>query len=405
MTLTLLLDLDDTLLDNNIDTFLPGYLKALARHLARFVPLEKVAPQILASTGKMVANLDPLRTLEEVFDADFYPALGVTKADLFDTLVEFYETVFPTLSSLTSPRPEAVKLVETAFERGWRVVVATNPLFPRRAIEHRLNWARLPVERYPFNLITSYEHMHFAKPNPAYFAEVLARLGWPQGPAVMVGNSLPDDLLPAAQAGLVGFWLTNDPAALPKDMPGLSRTGRMAEILPWLDEVEAAAPPTVISSPTTSLSTLQSTPAVLDSLGRAVPPELWGRPPLPGEWCFTEIICHLRDSDREINLLRLERIFQEENTFIPAVNADAWSAIRSYCSEDGREAITGFVESRMRLIHQLLSLAKEDWQRPTRHAIFGPTQLSELVGFIASHDRTHIQQAIQTLAAPSCESL
>jgi len=34
MTLTLLLDLDDTLLTNGMDTFIPAYLKALPRTCA-----------------------------------------------------------------------------------------------------------------------------------------------------------------------------------------------------------------------------------------------------------------------------------------------------------------------------------------------------------------------------------
>jgi FMN phosphatase YigB (HAD superfamily) len=93
-------------------------------------------------------------------------------------------------------------MVDTAFEQGWQVVIATNPLFPRRAIEQRLSWAGLPLDRYPFQLIASYESFHFTKPHPAYFAEVLANLGWPTHTVAMVGNSLADDLIPAAELGI-----------------------------------------------------------------------------------------------------------------------------------------------------------------------------------------------------------
>ena len=34
MSLTLLLDLDDTLLDTNLEAFMPAYFQALAQHLA-----------------------------------------------------------------------------------------------------------------------------------------------------------------------------------------------------------------------------------------------------------------------------------------------------------------------------------------------------------------------------------
>ena len=56
-------------------------------------------------------------------------------------------------------------------------MVATNPIFPRKAILHRLSWAGLAPEQVPFALITDYERFHFAKPNPAFFAEILAQLG------------------------------------------------------------------------------------------------------------------------------------------------------------------------------------------------------------------------------------
>jgi FMN phosphatase YigB (HAD superfamily) len=397
MTITLLLDLDDTLLDNDIDKFLPGYLKALGVHLSGRVPSDKMVPQLLAATEKMLANTDPSKTLEEVFDADFYPKLGVTKAELANTLADFYENVFPSLSYLTRPRPLAVRVVEEAFDRGWQVVIATNPLFPRRAIEHRLDWAGLPVSRFPFSLVTSYEHMHFAKPAAAYYAEVLSQIGWPTQPAVMVGNSLEDDLLPAGQLGIPGFWLTQEQAPLPKNAAPFSRKGRLEDLAGWLNEISSDSPRLLFQTPQALLSVLLSTPAALDTLMRTSPPGHWNTNPQPGEWCFTEIICHLRDSDREVNLQRLERIIAEENAFFAAVNADAWSDTRSYCSEDAHEALAGFIESRVDLVKRLEMLPAESWQRSARHAIFGPTELIELIGFIASHDRTHIQQAIQTL--------
>jgi len=396
---TLLLDLDDTLLDNDIETFLPGYLKALARYLSPRVDPEKMVPQLLSATRKMVENQHPAYTLEEVFDAGFYPALGMTKEDLREPITAFYETVFPTLQNLTSPRPQAVRLVDDAMEQGWQIVIATNPLFPHRAIEHRLDWAGLPVERYPFRLVTSYEHLHFAKPRPAYYAEILAQLGWPVQTVAMVGNSLTDDLLPAAQLGIPCFWLSNDSIDQAAALPPLSRAGSLEQVLPWLRQIASEQPELSLTSPTALESILLSTPAALDILKRGAPSDLWGKSPQAGEWCFTEIICHLRDSDREINLPRLERIFNEANAFIAGVNADAWSDTRSYCSEDGNEAFSGFVDARLALLDRLQAFTPSDWQRQARHAIFGPTNLLELIGFIAAHDRTHIQQAIQTLAA------
>ena len=152
---TLLLDLDDTLLGNDIDDFLPHYLGAFSREVAAYVDPDHFVKTLMAGTNAMVTNRRPNCTLQEVFEASFFPTLGLD-AGVFRPVAErFYEQVFPTLRELTHPRPEAVRLVEEAVERGYRVVIATNPLFPTTAIQQRLAWAGLPVERYPFELVTS----------------------------------------------------------------------------------------------------------------------------------------------------------------------------------------------------------------------------------------------------------
>jgi hypothetical protein len=97
MTLILLLDLDDTLLSNRIQTFQPAYLKALGRHLSRYIAPEKMIPELLASTQKMLSNNRPDQTLEEVFDSSFYPALGITKQDIHLEIECFYSEIFPSL--------------------------------------------------------------------------------------------------------------------------------------------------------------------------------------------------------------------------------------------------------------------------------------------------------------------
>ena len=71
--LTLLLDLDDTLLDTNMDAFIPAYFQALSEHLASQVEPEVMLPALVAGTRAMLASEDPRRTLRQVFDQQFYP--------------------------------------------------------------------------------------------------------------------------------------------------------------------------------------------------------------------------------------------------------------------------------------------------------------------------------------------
>ena len=56
----------------------------------------------------------------------------------------------------------------------------------------------------------------------------------------------------------------------------------------------------------------------------------WIKRPSPDAWSLTEIICHLRDVEQEVNLPRLKKIIQENNPFIHGVDSDRWADERDY---------------------------------------------------------------------------
>jgi len=45
------------------------------------------------------------------------------------------------------------------------------------------------------------------------------------------------------------------------------------------------------------------------------------------------------------------------------------------------------------ILMKLKGLTDAVWKQKARHAIFGPTHFREVIGFMADHDRMHIQQA------------
>src|SRR3990172_550271 len=77
MNLALLLDLDNTLLDSSMDTFLPAYFQALSDFLRERVEPELMVSALISGTRKMAANTDPALTLQQIFDADFFPKVGL----------------------------------------------------------------------------------------------------------------------------------------------------------------------------------------------------------------------------------------------------------------------------------------------------------------------------------------
>ena len=395
MSLTLLLDLDGTLLVNHMHEFLPAYLQAFADLMSDTMPADRFIGALMAGTDRMMANRRPDCTLREIFEETFYPAAHIDRAS-FEPLAEhFYRQVFPGLRSVTRPRPATQPLIEHAIARGYNLVLATDPAFPLTAIEQRLEWAGIPTNKYPFKLIPSYERMHFTKSETAYYAELLAQAGWPEGPVIMVGDNLERDIIPAQRMGLPAFWVSPQ-GELPQGGPPLGG-GELDDLLGWVDSLPPEQLLPDYSVPSAILATLRATPAALDHLCRDLPAACWSFHPAEGEWCLNEIVCHLRDVESQVNLPRLHKVLLEVNPFMPGMDTDAWAAERNYHDQDGPQALHSFTAARLEILDTLESLPVEAWQRVARHAIFGPTSLIELVGFTAGHDRMHLQQIQSTL--------
>jgi FMN phosphatase YigB (HAD superfamily) len=392
----LLFDLDDTLLGNEMNSFVPAYVQALSNRLSSVADPPVLIKTLMSATREMVENQSPDKTLEQKFDAAFYPKLGLVRQEVQGIIDTFYLEDFPRLQTLTHLRPEAVSVVKQLIDRGDQAAIATNPLFPRTAILLRLNWAGLPPDRVPFALIPSYETFHFAKPNPAYFAELLAQLGWPKMPVVMVGNDVDSDIRAARQLGLPVFWINNDGATAWTEQGDIPPHGGFADLIPWLDSSSTQPFPTNFTLPGALLAVLSSTPAALATLCRDGTINLHSRP-APGEWSLGEVLCHLRDVDTEVNLPRIQKVIHENNPFIPGQDTDPWAEIRQYQLQDGAQALLDFTNTRLELLALLGQLKLEDWDRRARHAIFGPMSLLELVNIIAGHDILHIQQVYKAL--------
>lgn len=394
MTPTLLLDLDDTLLVNQMDTFLPEYLANFSRHVAEFVPPELFVQTLLAGTQAMVDNRRPNCTLQEVFDQAFFSRVKVDMKKFRQLADSFYDEIFPSLRGLTEPAQGAVQLVQQSVERGYRLAVATNPLFPLSAIRQRLSWANLSMDEYPFQAVTSYESYHFAKPEPAYYAELMARLGWPDGPVVMVGDDLERDISPASRLGLATYYVgTEEPGS--SVLPTAS--GKLLDLAGWLESTPEKKITPKYDTPQAILAVLRSTPAVLDTLCRDLPEGAWKKRPAPNEWSLTEVLCHLRDVENEVNLHRFEKVLTEKTPFIVGKDTDPWALERNYIAENGMLALEQFTNARVKILAMLENLSQAQWHLPARHTIFGPTSLVELASIAAAHDRLHVQQVLQLL--------
>lgn len=393
MTLTLLLDLDDTLLNTNLDAFVPAYFQALAKELAPQVAPELMIRALVSGTNLMNESEDFTQTLEEVFNNEFFPQIRISRNSLEPVIDNFYDNVFPTLSRLTSPKPEAKPFIEWAFSQGYRIAIATDPLLPRKATYHRLRWAGFEPEQ--FELVSTFDHFHFSKTHPAYYAEVLGRMGWPEGSVLMVGNDMDRDIRPAKMLGLATYFVDEESAS--KSGPEAGAHGKLADLRLWLESSNLSNLIPAFKSVDSILGILLATPAVLNGLVHNLDESACSHASAHDDWTLTELICHLRDTEREINQMQIKLFSEQNEPFIPRPDTGVWASHRNYLHENGASALQEFNEARHVTMTMLKNIVREDWDRKARHAIFGPTNFLEVVGFIADHDRLHIQQAWEIL--------
>ncbi len=396
MIKAVLLDLDDTLLGNPTEQFIKAYLGSLSQTLGQSFPPE-VMQGLLIATRAVAHKHDPQRTNEETFYEAIAPYLPSGRDGFAPHVAEFYRTVFPGLRSYTTERTFVRGMVEWLIGEGYQVVVATNPFFPRVAIEQRLAWAGLPVDEITFALVTTLENMHFSKPHPEYYEEILARVGVQSDEAIMIGDDWENDIAPAWQAGLNTFWAptvgerVTVPPVAPDGIGTLEDFARLIRDEGWLRSLTPRP-----LTPDQIAPRLTGNIAAILGAARDVPPHVWHMHPDPDEWSPVEVLYHLEESERLVQRARLEAIAREANPFLADPNPPPGPATRE-CPPSGWTVALAFAAERQNTLDFLAALPADAWDRPARHSIFGPTTLLEMANFTAQHDRLHLTQLCQTV--------
>lgn len=205
-TTTVLFDLDGTLLPMDQERFVRAYFGLLARTIAPhgYEP-DKLLKAVFGGTEAMVEN-DGAATNEAVFWRIFCEAFGEQAREDMPRFEAFYQNEFQQAKAACGFDPRAAQTVRAIRAMGFRVVLATNPLFPRVATHSRIRWAGL--EPQDFELVTTYESSRFCKPNLRYYEEILEKLQVQPGECLMVGNDADEDMI-AEKLGMRVFLLTD----------------------------------------------------------------------------------------------------------------------------------------------------------------------------------------------------
>ena len=203
---TILFDLDGTLLPMDQEKFVNVYFKMLA---AKLVPYgyepQQLINAILAGIEAMIKN-DGSQLNEDAFWKRFVDIYGDKVLADKPVFEDFYKNEFQDARSFCGFNPKAAETVRLLKDKGYRVVLATNPLFPSIATESRIRWAGL--EPSEFDLYTTYENTSYCKPNLDYYRDILKRIDCRPEECLMVGNDVGEDMVVEA-LGMQVFLLTD----------------------------------------------------------------------------------------------------------------------------------------------------------------------------------------------------
>ena len=203
---TILFDLDGTLLPMDQEKFVNVYFKMLA---AKLVPYgyepQQLINAILAGIEAMIKN-DGSQLNEDAFWKRFVDIYGDKVLADKPVFEDFYKNEFQDARLFCGFNPKAAETVRLLKDKGYRVVLATNPLFPSIATESRIRWAGL--EPSEFDLYTTYENTSYCKPNLDYYRDILKRIDCRPEECLMVGNDVGEDMVVEA-LGMQAFLLTD----------------------------------------------------------------------------------------------------------------------------------------------------------------------------------------------------
>jgi FMN phosphatase YigB (HAD superfamily) len=203
---TFLFDLDGTLLSLDMKLFEKLYFESMTNNFIDLIEPKQLVSIIMASTKVMIENIEN-RTNEDVFMEDFGKRINGDLSTYQERFNNYYSTDFHRVKESTAEVQSMNYCIKLLKSKGYNLVVATNPLFPKSAIHTRIQWAGFEPE--DFDYISTFETNHYCKPQIKYYEEVLRDINKSPEKCIMVGNDVQEDLI-VKSLGVKTYLITNN---------------------------------------------------------------------------------------------------------------------------------------------------------------------------------------------------
>jgi hypothetical protein len=141
------------------------------------------------------------------------------------------------------------------------------------------------------------------------------------------------------------------------------------------------------------LDVLRATPDALKASLKGLPRAVLLWTPAPGKWSILEIVCHLRDMERDAYLARYRRILEEETPQLPDADGDLYSLENDYRSQKLSEVVRDWTRLRREVLRLLSKVKREEWERAGIHETAGRLTMADFVRRHAiGNDEAHLDQ-------------
>lgn len=204
---TVLFDLDGTLLPFDQEEFIHSYFKRLA---IKLIPMgfekDSLMKAIWTGMEAMTRN-DGTKTNEVAFWEVFEGLLHTKRELLEDVFRDFYLNEFDGVKEVVKESINRKSLIDNLKSKGYQLVLATNPVFPREAVATRLSWINLSLD--DFSYVTTFENSSYCKPNLGYYENILKVIGKQPDECVMIGNNTLEDMVSGKLGIITGLVTTN----------------------------------------------------------------------------------------------------------------------------------------------------------------------------------------------------
>lgn len=195
-------DLDGTLLPLEMEAFSKVYLEGVKKSGFINKICESQGEEIFGKAVYAMLQNDGKVLNSDVFFQIIERLSTIERKDLHPHMNSFYENEFKQVKQCTRKEERVIQIIKELQQKGYRLVLATNPLFPPVATNQRIEWAGLSPK--DFEYISYYDNSSYCKPNPKYYLEILDSMGLNADECYMVGNDIRDDMS-AVALGFKGF--------------------------------------------------------------------------------------------------------------------------------------------------------------------------------------------------------